>query len=155
MGQNWVEAGVGQTAPVLNPATEEQIGAAAAGAAPNKGTRATAEAFRQALTIAAEASLSLGAAIREAADEVIDLECRASPPLAGICNGVQVTSGGLAEYIAFSAVYLKRVPIGVCAVITPWNVPLMMGGMVVPADRGNTVVLKPASVNSCWASVSR
>ncbi|HUJ69936.1 MAG TPA: aldehyde dehydrogenase family protein, partial [Syntrophorhabdales bacterium] len=49
--------------------------------------------------------------------------------------------------------YLQRVPIGVCAVITPWNVPLMMMiDMVAPAlVTGNTVVLKPASVNSLLA----
>lgn len=46
--------------------------------------------------------------------------------------------------------YLQRVPVGVCACITPWNVPfLMMAQMTLPTIAvGNVCVLKPASVNS-------
>ncbi|MGE2716214.1 aldehyde dehydrogenase family protein [Mycolicibacterium litorale] len=40
----------------------------------------------------------------------------------------------------------RRIPVGVCALITPWNVPLMMAAWKLgPAlAAGNTVVLKPA-----------
>jgi acyl-CoA reductase-like NAD-dependent aldehyde dehydrogenase len=46
--------------------------------------------------------------------------------------------------------YLQRVPIGVCGVITPWNVPIhMMASMVMSVlAAGNTCVFKPASVSS-------
>ncbi len=46
--------------------------------------------------------------------------------------------------------YLKREPIGVCALITPWNVPsLMIGSKIGPClATGNTCVVKPPSINS-------
>jgi acyl-CoA reductase-like NAD-dependent aldehyde dehydrogenase len=46
--------------------------------------------------------------------------------------------------------YLKREPLGVCALITPWNVPcLMISSKLGPClAAGNTCVLKPPSLNS-------
>lgn len=55
--------------------------------------------------------------------------------------------------------YLKREPIGVCALITPWNVPsLMVASKVAPClVAGNTCVVKPPSINSMiglkWAEI--
>jgi betaine-aldehyde dehydrogenase len=55
--------------------------------------------------------------------------------------------------------YLKREPIGVCALITPWNVPsLMIASKVAPCIAvGNTCVVKPPSINSMiackWAEI--
>lgn len=42
--------------------------------------------------------------------------------------------------------YTRREPLGVVAAVLPWNSPLMIAGMKVPAAlaAGNTVVLKPA-----------
>jgi aldehyde dehydrogenase (NAD+) len=42
--------------------------------------------------------------------------------------------------------YTLREPLGVCAVIIPWNYPLQIGarGIAAPVAVGNTVVLKPA-----------
>ncbi len=171
IGGKWVDAESGKTFPVLNPATEEQIGAAALADATDvdKAARAAAEAFPAwaAMTISQRAKLlyPLGAGIREAADELIDLEVREHGTPLNLARGFIHGAVDSAEFTvslgralmgqvlnAFpdATVYLKRVPIGVCAVITPWNVPLlMMGAMVVPAlIAGNTVVLKPASVNS-------
>lgn len=47
-------------------------------------------------------------------------------------------------------VYLKREPIGVCALITPWNVPslLIATKLGFCLATGNTCVLKPPSINS-------
>lgn len=44
----------------------------------------------------------------------------------------------------------KKEPIGVCALITPWNYPLMMLSWKMAAclAAGNTVVMKPAAVSS-------
>ena len=49
---------------------------------------------------------------------------------------------------------LYYIPLGVCAVIPPWNFPLaIMAGMTVAAlVAGNTVVMKPASVTPLVAS---
>ncbi|MFA5308674.1 MAG: aldehyde dehydrogenase family protein [Dehalococcoidales bacterium] len=55
--------------------------------------------------------------------------------------------------------YLKREPIGVCALITPWNVPsLMIASKIGPClAAGNTCVVKPPSINSMiglkWAEI--
>ena len=55
--------------------------------------------------------------------------------------------------------YMKREPIGVCALITPWNVPsLLISTKISPCiANGNTCVLKPPSINSGiglkWAEV--
>ncbi len=55
--------------------------------------------------------------------------------------------------------YLKREPIGVCALITPWNVPsLMIASKIAPCLAvGNTCVVKPPSINSMiglkWAQI--
>ena len=49
--------------------------------------------------------------------------------------------------------YTKREPVGVCAVITPWNFPLMMITDKLPAilAAGNTCVIKPPSIDSLSA----
>ena len=55
--------------------------------------------------------------------------------------------------------YMQREPVGICALITPWNVPSLMiatkiGFCLAP---GNTCVLKPPSINSGvglkWAEI--
>lgn len=58
-----------------------------------------------------------------------------------------------------TVVYMKREPVGVCALITPWNVPsLMIGTKIGPClATGNTCVIKPPSLNSGialkWAEI--
>lgn len=51
-----------------------------------------------------------------------------------------------AEYMAGHTSYVRREPIGVCAAVTPWNYPFMMGiWKWAPAlAAGNTMVLKPS-----------
>ena len=170
----WVDAGSGKTFSVLNPATEEEIGRAALGgpADVDKAMRAAMNAFpawsRLTQSERAKMLYPLGAELRAAADDLVDLEIREHGTPIGMARGFVAGAADQVEFFvsisralmgqvldAFSdaTVYLKRVPIGVCAVITPWNVPLlMMAAMVTPAlVTGNTVVLKPASVNSLLA----
>ena len=58
-----------------------------------------------------------------------------------------------------TVVYLKREPMGVCALITPWNVPSLMIATKIGfcLSVGNTCVLKPPSINSGialkWAQI--
>ncbi|MBN2040362.1 MAG: aldehyde dehydrogenase [Spirochaetes bacterium] len=49
-----------------------------------------------------------------------------------------------------TVVYMKREPFGVCALITPWNVPtLLIATKIAPCiATGNTCVLKPPTLNS-------
>ncbi|MBN1629069.1 MAG: aldehyde dehydrogenase [Thermoleophilia bacterium] len=55
--------------------------------------------------------------------------------------------------------YMQREPVGVCALITPWNVPsLLISSKIGPSlATGNTCVLKPPSLNSGiglkWAEI--
>jgi acyl-CoA reductase-like NAD-dependent aldehyde dehydrogenase len=44
--------------------------------------------------------------------------------------------------------YVKHEPVGVCALITPWNLPMMLGGIKIASAlaMGNTIVVKPASI---------
>lgn len=55
--------------------------------------------------------------------------------------------------------YMQREPVGVCALITPWNVPsLLISTKIGPSlATGNTVVVKPPSINSGiglkWAEI--
>ncbi|MBN1629071.1 MAG: aldehyde dehydrogenase [Thermoleophilia bacterium] len=174
IGGDWVDAESGKTFPVLNPATEEEIGQAALGgpADVDRAVRAAMDAFaawaRVPQSERAKIVYRIGAAIREAGDDLVDLEVREHGTPITMARGFIAAAAESAEYQAsvsralmgqvlnaFSdaTVYLQRVPIGVCAVITPWNVPLMMmAAMVTPAlVTGNTVVLKPASVNSLLA----
>ena len=54
---------------------------------------------------------------------------------------------------------MQREPVGVCALITPWNVPsLLISTKIGPSlATGNTVVVKPPSINSGiglkWAEI--
>ncbi len=171
IGGKWVEAESGKTFPVLNPATEEEIGQAALGgpADVDKAVRAAMDAFpgwsRLQQSERAKIVYGMGAAVKEAGEDLIDLEVREHGTPLQTARAFIGAGADQAEYTASigralmgqvlsglpnATVYLQRVPIGVCAVITPWNVPLlMMIAMVAPAlVTGNTVVLKPASVNS-------
>jgi acyl-CoA reductase-like NAD-dependent aldehyde dehydrogenase len=55
--------------------------------------------------------------------------------------------------------YMQREPVGVCALITPWNVPsLLISTKIGPSlATGNTVIVKPPSLNSGiglkWAQI--
>ena len=174
IGGAWVEAESGKTFPVHNPATEEEIGQAALGgpADVDKAVRAAMDTFpawaRMPQSERAKIVYRIGAAIREAGDDLVDLEVGEHGTPIAMARGFVAAAAESAEYQASisralmgqvlnafpdATVYLQRVPIGVCAVITPWNVPLMMmAAMVTPAlVTGNTVVLKPASVNSLLA----
>jgi acyl-CoA reductase-like NAD-dependent aldehyde dehydrogenase len=174
IGGKWVDAESGRTFPVLNPSTEEEIGQAAlAGPADvDKAVRAAMAAFPAWSSLLqserARIVYKIAAALREAGEELVDLEVREHGTPIQMARGFIMAGADQAEYnasisralmgqvlsaIPDTTIYLKRVPIGVCAVITPWNVPLlMMIAMVTPAlVTGNTVVLKPASVNSLLA----
>jgi betaine-aldehyde dehydrogenase len=65
-----------------------------------------------------------------------------------IAGAGRVLNGdAMAEYVVEGTSAVRREPIGVVAVITPWNYPLMMAvWRAFPAlVTGNTVVMKPAS----------
>jgi betaine-aldehyde dehydrogenase len=159
----------GQSEPVLDPATGEQIATA-----PLSGRqdvdRAVAAARRAfdgwgGMT-PAERSLALlriADSVEAHADELAELEAEnAGHPLeavksdeipvlvdnlrffAGAARMLEGKSAG--EYMAGHTSMVRREPIGVVGQIAPWNYPIMMAGWKIgPAlAAGNTIVLKPA-----------
>ena len=175
IGGKWIDAESGKTFVVLNPATEEALGQVPLGAKADvdKAVAAAVSAFPLwSKTLQSERAKVLNRiarAIRENAEELVSLEVREHGTPVRVARVLVEMGAEHAEYTASigrammgqvlpaslpnTLSYLQRVPIGVCAVITPWNVPLMMMiAMVTPAIvTGNTCVLKPASINSLIA----
>jgi betaine-aldehyde dehydrogenase len=165
----WADPVEGQTEPVLNPATAEEIAQA-----PLSGEedveRAVAAAKRAfdgwADTTPGERSLALlrlADRVDEHAEELADLEsANAGKPrhaflddevpfmvdnlryFAGAARNLEGKAAG--EYTEGYTSMIRREPVGVVGQITPWNYPVMMAiWKIGPAlATGNTVVLKPA-----------
>ena len=101
-------------------------------------------------------------AIEAAADEIADIECsNTGIPYAQIRNGQAIRSAGnfrfFADYIGQMTselyeqekdylTFVRREPVGVAGLISPWNSPLALGSMKVASAIafGNSCVLKPA-----------
>src|SRR5215210_3754135 len=165
----FVDPADGQTEPVLNPGTAEQIAEAPLSSAEdvNRAVEAAKRAFESwGNTIPADramALLKLADRIEEHADELADLESANAgkprkafledevPPMAdqlrffaGAARNMEGKAAG--EYLEGYTSMIRREPIGVVGQITPWNYPMMMAiWKIGPAlATGNTVVLKPA-----------
>jgi betaine-aldehyde dehydrogenase len=160
----------GETAPVINPATGEEI-ARAPVSGPEDVDRAVAAARRAydagwSTTTPGERALALlhiADAIEARADELTQLEAtNAGKPLAAfhddeipfMVDNLRFFAGAArtlegrpaGEYLEGYTSVVRREPVGVIGQIAPWNYPLMMAVWKVgPAlATGNTVVLKPA-----------
>jgi betaine-aldehyde dehydrogenase len=164
-----VDPASGETAPVLNPATGEEIARAPLSGDEDVG-RAVAAARRAfdgwAATPPGERALALlriADAIEERADELAQLEAtNAGKPLAAfrddeipfMVDNLRFFAGAArclegkpaGEYIEGYTSMIRREPVGVIGQIAPWNYPLMMAVWKIgPAlATGNTVALKPA-----------
>ncbi|MET0490063.1 MAG: aldehyde dehydrogenase family protein [Acidimicrobiales bacterium] len=163
-------AAEGETFAVANPhdgsviASVAKAGAADVDAALTCATRAFTEGAWPRMPAVERGRVLLRAAalLRERADQFVACDvANAGKPVASAQWEVEATAstfeyyGGAANKVHGEvppvakpglAVVLKE-PIGVCALIVPWNFPLMIAGWkVAPALAcGNTVVLKPAS----------
>ncbi|MBN2040363.1 MAG: aldehyde dehydrogenase [Spirochaetes bacterium] len=168
----WVDAVSGKTMPTYNPSTGEEYGLVPVAdkedvdKAVKAASAALPEWAKKTQQDRAKLIMRLAAQVREHAEELVELEVYEHGTPVMLARGFAMAAADQLEYIASisrglmgqvlphsmpnTVGYLKRVPIGVCAVITPWNVPLMMMlSMVGPAAvTGNTCILKPASVNS-------
>jgi betaine-aldehyde dehydrogenase len=165
----FVDPAEGETEPVLNPATAQQIAEAPLSNEEdvNRAVEAAKAAFVSwGVTTPAERSaalLKLADKIEEHADELADLESAdAGKPrqafledevpaaadqirfFAGAARNMEGKAAG--EYLEGYTSMIRREPIGVCGQITPWNYPFMMAiWKIGPAlATGNTIVLKPA-----------
>ncbi len=167
----WVDAESGKTYTVINPATEEEIARVALGgkAEVDKAVAAARKAFpvwsKKPQAERSQICMKIAALMQENANEIgkIDTMEHGTPTKTA---GPSVVIGSQRfEWAAYNArslmghtvpanseelVYLQREPIGVIAIITPWNVPLaMVVGKLAPAlALGNTCVIKPPSINS-------
>jgi betaine-aldehyde dehydrogenase len=165
----FVDSADGQTEPILNPATGEQVAQAPLSGAAD--VERAVEAAKNVFdawgnTTPGErqlALLKLADLIEEHADEIGRLEAEnAGKPLQAFLDdeipfmvdnlrffaGAARTMEGRAagEYVEGYTSIIRREPVGVIGQIAPWNYPLMMAVWKVgPAlATGNTIVLKPA-----------
>ncbi|MEV3909945.1 aldehyde dehydrogenase family protein [Streptomyces canus] len=171
IGGTWLSAASGAEFDTVDPATG-QPHARCAEAGPLDVDDAVTAA-RAALESPAWAGLApaerarvlwrVGDLIDEHAEELAELETRDQGQPLGISRMVSVRSAaehfryyagwvtklyGETAPVSFPNVlqYTKREPVGVCALITPWNFPLMIASWkIAPALAcGNTVIVKPA-----------
>jgi len=165
IGGNWVEPLSSATLPVLNPATEAQIGIVAMGNAADvdRAVAAAKVAFasfsitskqtrhdllnrlkaateRRFEDLAQAMRMEMGAPITMARDAQADAAI-------GHLQGFIDALGKLEERkVLANGDILLREPIGVCGLITPWNWPMNQIALkVIPAlATGSTCVLKPS-----------
>jgi 1-pyrroline dehydrogenase len=166
----WTDAADGQTAAVINPATEEQIAEVPLGgeADVDRAVTAARTAFDEwSQTTPAERSKMLWAwaqKIEDSAAELSKLESANVGKPKGVADfdlefsidnlrffagAARVLEGkAAAEYARGWTSMIRREPVGVIGQVAPWNYPLMMAiwklGPALAA--GNTVVMKPASM---------
>jgi betaine-aldehyde dehydrogenase len=162
-------ASEGESEPILNPATGEQLARAAIStpADVDRAVRAARGAFegwsRSTPAQRAQALLALADAIEEHGDEIARMEAlNAGKPIEAVKNdevpvmadnlrffagAARILEGRSAgEYMEGYTSFTRREAIGVIGQVTPWNYPLMMAiWKFAPAlAAGNTVVMKPA-----------
>ncbi len=180
IGGQWVDAESGETFVTVNPATQEELARVpkAGDADVDKAVKAARAAFPawKKLTQAQRNVYmrKIAAAIRDNAKELATCEAleHGTPfnDAFGVCMGAaakfeyaaeiaQALMGVQIPMEAGKVSYFKRGPMGVAALVIPWNFPIIM--MAVKASAalavGNTVVVKPPSINSmtdlCFAQV--
>jgi betaine-aldehyde dehydrogenase len=164
-----VESSGGETEPVLNPATGEELARA---------PRSTAQDVDRAVGAArrafagwsqttpqqrSQALLAIADVLEQHGEEIARLEAlNAGKPIEAVksdevpvmvdnlrffAGAARVLEGRAAgEYMEGYTSFTRREPVGVIGLLTPWNYPLMMAiWKFAPAiAAGNTVVLKPA-----------
>ena len=174
IGGNWVEAESGHKYPVFNPATGEEIAQLPLGDK-NDVDKAVAAA-RKAFPVWSEKpqaersqiAIKIAALLRENAKELGKIDTldhgtptlRAAPKAAGTAEWFEWAAynsrslmGNTVPSGPNELAYLQRESIGVVALITPWNLPLLMIiQKLAPAlTLGNTCIIKPPSIDSLSA----
>jgi betaine-aldehyde dehydrogenase len=169
IGGQWTDTSYDQRSELVNPSTGEVFATAPVSSATEveaavASAASAFEGWRDATP--SERSLALlriADAIEARADEFVKAESENTgkplgltmseeiPPMvdqirffAGAARMLEGRSAG--EYMAGHTSMIRREPIGVCAAVTPWNYPMMMGVWKwAPAlAAGNTMVLKPS-----------
>jgi acyl-CoA reductase-like NAD-dependent aldehyde dehydrogenase len=174
IGGKWVDAESGKTYPVFNPATEAEIAQVPLGgkADVDKAVAAARKAFpiwsKKSQAERSDIAMKIAALLRDNAEELgrIDTLDHGTPSLRAASRAAG--SAQWFEWAAYNArslmgntipassnelAYLQREPVGVVALITPWNLPLLMIiQKLAPAlTVGNTCIIKPPSIDSLQA----
>ena len=167
----WVGAQSGKTYGVINPATGEEIARVPLGGQPevDRAVEAAARAFPEwSGKSQQERSAVVGriaAMLRERTEEFAMLDSldhgtpisTARHMVAGAIGNLEFNAQGaktlMSEVIPIrpdALHFFFREPVGVCALIIPWNVPLTMVGSKLGSalSLGNTCVIKPPSIDS-------
>jgi len=167
IGGEWVDAESGKTFPSYNPATEEVIAQVPAGDAAD--VDKAVKAARKALPIWSRKSpeersqilYRIADAIRSHARELAELDVisHGSPTKTALIKvmlgpkGFEYTAqmsrsllkGDMIQSDSNTLFFLKREPMGVCALILPWNSPLLGATMAISnaLATGNACIVKP------------
>lgn len=163
----WVEPASAARRDVINPATEAPVASIAMGGADDvaRAVAAAKAAFPAFAASSRDARLDLlariGAAYKKRFDDMAKaITAEMGAPLKMLAGGAQAASG-LGHFKAAAAALkdfefekrqgatrILREPIGVCALITPWNWPAnQMACKIAPAlAAGCTMVLKPSEL---------
>ena len=163
----WVDPVEEKTLAVQNPANEETIGTISLGSAADvdKAVDAARRAFPSFSETTREERLGLLGRIMAAYQghyeemaEIISREmgaplslskaAQAAAPLGHLATGIEVLKSYEFEHLQGTTL-MRREPIGVCGLITPWNWPVnQIACKVVPAlAAGCTMVLKPSEIS--------
>jgi acyl-CoA reductase-like NAD-dependent aldehyde dehydrogenase len=171
----WMDAESGKTFSVINPANGEEFAKAPLGGKPevDKAVDAALKAFpawsKTSQSDRSKIMFDIAAVLREKYKELAKLESLDHGFPISIAENVVQASFHLFEYAAQCAkslmsdvipvqgnlhVYMRREPVGVTALITPWNVPLnsITKKVAYSLAVGNTCVVKPASAD-CLTSL--
>ncbi|MBN1188467.1 MAG: aldehyde dehydrogenase [Dehalococcoidales bacterium] len=171
IGGKWVEAESGKTFPTFNPTTGEEIARIplADKADVDKAVAAARKAYpawsRMMQAERSQIMRKIADAIRKNGADFTRLETLEHGSVVELANHVPMAAAGNFEGSAVTAqgliddfvtgipnvmTYIKREPIGVAGIITPWNHALIMMAtkLAQALSVGNTCVLKPPSVNS-------
>lgn len=170
IGGKWLPSASGALDPVLNPATGAEIAQVASSGAADvtRAVKAATTAFEtwgiSSPAFRASCLNRLADVIEANAEELIGLESRnAGKPLGIVPGEVEFMVDNLrffasaarnavttapGEYLTGYTSMLRREPLGVAALIAPWNYPMMMAGWKIgPAlAAGNAVILKPSEL---------
>ncbi len=169
IGGQWTDTSYDQRSELVNPSTGEVFATAPVSSvtevdAAVSSAAAAFEGWRDATPSQRSlALLRIADAIEARADEFVKAESENTgkplgltmseeiPPMvdqirffAGAARMLEGRSAG--EYMSGYTSFVRREPIGVCAAVTPWNYPMMMGVWKwAPAlAAGNSMVLKPS-----------
>ncbi len=162
----WIDAAERRDFPVINPASEETIAIISLGSAPDvdKAVNAARRAFesysettlevrlallRRIIDVYKAKSEEMAQAISSEMGSPITLSRKAQAPagLGHLLEAVRVLEGFKFEELKGSTL-MRKEPIGVCGLITPWNWPMnQIVCKVAPAlAAGCTMVLKPSEL---------